>query len=775
MTRFVTFGGQTQFKPGGLTRINANALTPIGLSATGIVHLLGEADGGPPGTEGLVIIDDPALAKQYFRSGPLADAVRVAFTPSGDPRIPGGAFRIIAYKTNGGTKSGVQLPGDEAIVSDTDAGGSTTTVVNLVTGGLVVDSQIGRWALINGEYRRIVDNDAASITLDPPLTVAPTASDVVAILNSQLLLESADWGSHTNQVSVELEPGVGEGFVVTLAFEDTVERSDEIGGTSFLNLKYLGGAQTDTGTVDTASDPTGATIELDVAVAPGVDAWAGQLVRFSNGLQRLISANTAADPSVITFAAGHALSTAEQAAVQGTTAEIINVTSADASIQGGNGEAATLVSTVAPVDDPLNISFSAGMTLRQLVDEINGTTNYEATVPDGVNPDTTLMETFDFGTRATNVDVRFDDAVDPDNNGTFRRDLQVLIDWINEFSDLATATRASTGVNEGAEVPRFTGGVSGTVRDVPVYFTGGTRGTSGNSDFQAGFDALIETRGNFVVPLISQDLENEGYGSTADIESVAAQLLEHVKKARTADKNEMGGFLGYKGDIDAILAQIAAINDTDVQLVPQQMAFLDVDGNLKLMDEWAAGVAAAGMKSGANEVGEPLTFKFIGTSQLEQDSSWSPTNRTDVNRLLAGGCMFAEAIASGVRWVRDLTTHIKDDNIAFIDGNTRDAVRFVAYDLRTFLEDRFTGVKATPATVASIRESAAAQLATYLENNIIVESLDPETQSSVIPGFRRLRVFIEGNVATIRVEIFPVTGIVFQLNDIFLQLPRLAG
>ena len=87
MTRFITFGGQTQFKPGGLTRVNANALTPIGISATGVVQMLGEAEGGPPGTDGVVVIDDPALARDIFRSGPLADAIRVAFDPSGDTRI----------------------------------------------------------------------------------------------------------------------------------------------------------------------------------------------------------------------------------------------------------------------------------------------------------------------------------------------------------------------------------------------------------------------------------------------------------------------------------------------------------------------------------------------------------------------------------------------------------------------------------------------------------------------------------------------------------------
>jgi len=136
--------------------------------------------------------------------------------------------------------------------------------------------------------------------------------------------------------------------------------------------------------------------------------------------------------------------------------------------------------------------------------------------------------------------------------------------------------------------------------------------------------------------------------------------------------------------------------------------------------------------------------------------------------------MFAEeSPTAGFRWVRDITTHVTDDNIALIDAHTRDAVRFIAYDLRKDLEDRFTGEKATPANVASIRERIAAKMSVYLENNIIVRSDDPVSPTGVasIPGFRNLRVSVTGNTAEIKVEIFPVTGIVFQLSEIFLQLP----
>lgn len=784
MARSVTFGGQTQFRPGGLTRINANALTPIGATATGIIHLLGEADGGAPGSAGVVTIDDPALAKETFRSGPLADAIRVAFNATGDTRIPGGAFRVVAYKTNNSTQATTELPGDEANISDTATGTPTTTVIDLTTGGLTVDAHIGQWARFPtigaapGEVRRIVDNTAAQITVAPALSSAPVAAAAVEILDSQMILTTADYGAHTNQVSVELEPGAGEGVVVTLAFEDTVEQSEEIAGEGKLRLKYVGGPIDETGPITTI-DSTGLVVTMTPAGgAPTLDEWAGMLLQFSDGSQREISGNTAATPSVITLIAGHALSTAQQTDLISTTVTVRNVTAATASFTGASGVCTDLTTAVTPTADDLALDFATLdlTTLRDLVEYINGNTNYEAVAPAGVNPDTTLLADFDFGNRNTAVNVRFDDQITPNTAGSFRQDLVTVINWINNFSTLATAVRATGSTDAGSELPEYTGGVSGTTRDVPVYFTGGTRGVSTNTDFQNGFDALIETRGNHVVPLISQDLTNEGNGSTATFASVAAQLNTHVDTAATTGKNEMGGYIGMSGTRTEVIAQAASLNDPDVQLFAQKMTFLDVDGSLTEMDEWATAVAAASMRSGAEEVGEPLTYKAVQTSALTQDASWSPASRTDVNALIAGGVMFAETTPAGViRWVRDLTTHISDDNIAFIDGNTREAVRFIAYDLRTFLEDRFTGLKATPATVASIRESVAAKMAEYLTDNIIVESLDPETQSQLIPGFRNLRVFIVGNTATIRVEIFPVTGIVFQLNDIALQLPTLAA
>lgn len=775
MSRFVTFNGQTLFKPGGLTRVNANALTPIGLSATGILGLIGESDGGAPGAiSGPITIDDPALALETFGTGPLSDAIALAFNPSNDPRMPGGAFSCICYKVNNSTQATTHLPDSTAIDSDTVAS-ATTTAITLTTGGLIIGAEVGRWLKIGTEKRRITANTATVVTVAPGFSVAPTGSTAVTILNDAMILTSIGYGDAQNQLSVEVEAGVDSGtYIVTLDLNGVVNQSPELGGIPWLDLIYVGGAITATGPVTAA---TTSTVTVTLGAAPTLNQFAGMLIQLPDGTQRLLTGNTAATSCVITLTAGYELTTTEAAAIVGQTINVRNVTSAGASIVGANGQATQLTSVVAPVADNLAITFSPGMTLQQLVDYVNANTNYRASVPSGINAQTTLMSSFDFGTRNTTVDVRFDQAISPATKGNFQRNLQAIVDWINTFSTLATAVRASAGIGEGAEAPSLTGGVASVIQDVPVFFVGGTRGTSANSDWQNGFDAMLQVRVDQIAPVIAYDLSQDGLGSTATWASVAAQLSEHVTACAGIEKSERGGYIGGELTFTEFLQQAQLLNNTDVELFAQKWTVLDAGGTSVQQPEWSSAVIAAGMRCGAVEVGDSLTYKFVKASGLSQDPSWSPRSRTQINQLLAGGCMFAEQLPTGgFRWVRDLTTYLIDDNDAFINGDTRDATRFLAYDLRTGLENEFTGLKAKPANVSSIRSFVVTKMQEYLDGNIIVPSLDPETQTTLIAtGYRNLRVFITGNVATIRVEVFVVESIVFQLNDIYLQLPRLSA
>lgn len=864
MARSVTFNGMTMFRPGGLTKVDASALAQITLATNGIIGLIGEADGGVPGE--VVTIDDPALAKGSFKSGPLANAIRVAFDPSNDPRVPGGAFRCLCVKTNQGTQA--QLVMYNKIKADTAAAGSTTTLINLTTGGLTASEMIGNILRIGSEERAITANAVGTITVGTAFSAAPAAGTALTILAPVVTITSRDYGLHTNQIQQEYEPGASSGQAWTTMYNNVAQIGEDIGGKSYLQLEYIGQSarvvqaagnatsgstttivdssasfttgligyfvsitlggvinlrkitgvtpgttlqvvtmsgspateayQVKTGQIRGTPDspaPTAAaggastiTLESTLNVAP--NELVGMIVVITGGAgsgqRRSIASHTSGVSPVLTT--DQPWTTQPDAT---STYELRYATIAKATISGSAGKATSLKTYTAvngAVSATLDKTFTfvTDETLEDLVTAINANTDYKATVPNGINSRTFLVKDFDFDLGALDVDIRNDkDTVatppSPTANvpvpwcNNFRADLWVLITDINEKNQTVTATRASgisTGAGQGR--PEFTGGSIGTAGDTFKYLTGGTRGHSHNSDWQAAFDLLLKQRCNFVVPLIVRDLTDEGYGSDATWASVAAQLAAHVKAANGIEKTERGGVIGYRGTKSNLIAKANAFNNTDVQIVSQKPTCLDVDGNLVEMDEWAAAVLAVGMRGGMPEVGEPLTHKYPKTTEIAQDSSWDPGERTDANQLIQAGVLFTESIkGKGIRWVRDITTHVQDDNLAYMEGSVRDVVRFVSYGLRTTLEDRFTGVKATPANAESIKDTATEYLELCRSQNIIVDSTD--ANGGTVKAFHNLRVKISGDIATIRVEIFPVVGINFQLNEIYLQLPTQAA
>lgn len=66
-------------------------------------------------------------------------------------------------------------------IADTVAVSSTTTVINLTTGGLTVSAHVGSTASINGNRRVITANTANTLTLAAALSVAPTAGQAAQV------------------------------------------------------------------------------------------------------------------------------------------------------------------------------------------------------------------------------------------------------------------------------------------------------------------------------------------------------------------------------------------------------------------------------------------------------------------------------------------------------------------------------------------------------------------------------------------------------------------
>ena len=117
-------------------------------------------------------------------------------------------------------------------------------------------------------------------------------------------------------------------------------------------------------------------------------------------------------------------------------------------------------------------------------------------------------------------------------------------------------------------------------------------------------------------------------------------------------------------------------------------------------------------------------------------------------------------------------TYLFDANLIFTDRNVNYAVNTVSYELRTDLENRFTGLRALPATVGAMREAAVAKLEALRDAGVIVDSFD-EQANHPLYAYRNLAITVRGDVALVRVTVSPVTGINYIEITEVLQLPVL--
>jgi hypothetical protein len=849
MSRFVVHGGIVRYRPGGITRVIAEALNQVTASQNSIVAVLGESDGGPPGAvSGIVSHSDPSRAAREYRSGILVDAIRNAFQSSNDPDVPSGASEVLIWKTNQSTQATGTLPSAPAsfvigsiAANDAEAtGGSGTTLIDTtltgsfaddaligkilvirpftatgeaqvitdyvdatgvitvgsawsvnpaatddywvldaevyaasrVTGGgatvtwtgaaLVADEHIGRWLFIQNSSSaadtylvQITDNTTGAFTVSPSLPTLGTGA-IAQILPNAVDLVSRDYGAHTNSLNLDVDDGVvvSGSTIVETEFEDDTETSPEVGGVPFLKLLYKGGAAAISDTVAVATAST----SLITLVTAGltIDAHIGKQVYFAD----LNEYTTISDNTASTLTLDPPLSAVPAA---GSVVQIRTVTAGVGRIAGSTGVATSLVTTLTGVSgDDLAITFTAGMTLRQLQTAIQANSNYVATIPNGINGDILVAADFDFGPDTT-ISILNSENITDDG---FLQNNMAVVNYFETSSEFISASRSAGGTMDGMYAPM--------ALSTPVYLSGGSRGISSNQDFQDGFDALLLVRANGVVPLIDQNLTNEGYGSTATFASVAAQLGAHVATARGASQDtagERGGYIGVIGNKAAIVARANAFNDTDVQLVAQNPNVLDSTGSLQTYTPRMYAVMAASMRAGVAEVGEPLTHKYIRTNGATQDSSWEPTDTTDSKDLIKAGVLFSETIDGvGTRWVRDLTTHVQDDNLAYTEGSVRDIVRYIAYGLRKIIVDKFTGRKGTPFSAESAKDVAISWLEVQRGDNIIVDSTDLTT-GATIKAYHNIKVTLSGDVLRLNVGFHPAPGINFVLQDLYVQIP----
>ncbi len=161
MASAIVVDGVVIQRPTVVTKIDASALSAVGPSAGRIVALLGTGVGGRPVSanmkpEDLISLVDEPSARKVLRSGDLREGAVIAFTPSVDEEIPGGAQRVIAMKVNQATQSTrTRFTGDVSSLVETseDYGAFTEQISTLHEGGTDPDTR-----QVTATFEDVVEN-----------------------------------------------------------------------------------------------------------------------------------------------------------------------------------------------------------------------------------------------------------------------------------------------------------------------------------------------------------------------------------------------------------------------------------------------------------------------------------------------------------------------------------------------------------------------------------------------------------------------------------------
>lgn len=712
--------------------------------STGIVALVGEVKGGSPynGATPIHRISSPGAVGRTFISGDLVEAANLAFDPSNDPNIPGGAQELRIVKVNPSTQSTLTLLdaslNDSIDLTSKDYGLHTTqvnidvsagtnkgklyTVVYqdtteifddvggdniwsalftqgsnaMTTATIALDNSTG----VTGQWTR------ASTGLDGDLT-APSLAEAARVV-------STDGADTTQTITLYGTDASGNPQTETL----TLDGTNAVIGTATWEAGGLLGCIMDAtaaGTVTVTNTPTVATVVFTLTTGQTTKG----VLEIDNGAVQageVLSVTSSGVPGgtrdilIFGFAAqtaiGEKIEVSAATTVNGVTATWTDVT---VLVLGAGDAAITWTLTGTPfLLDPVSYP-----TVKNVADRITDTAGWTGTVLGvaGQSTGNLLIANLDEQTATSAIGA----AVN------FTGDLAFAIDTLNT-SSLVTAAKAT-----GASAPP-----DNTAS--PLYLSGGVEGTTQFSDWQAALDVLRDELVSTVVVLTSDA-------------SVHAAAVTHCNYMAGAGRKERDMVVGTAAGVNKAAAQSAAValNTRHARLLFQEIQRYNSEGEKEWFPPYMYAAAVAGAQAGS-AIAESLTFKYFKALATRQDSTI--VLQDDANELIQSGLWFLEEVPNtGFRNIRNITTHLIDNNLAYIEASVNEAVNYATYNLRTALEVA-VGRKGFQATVNQTLAVAISMLAQLVD-------------AEVITNWRNLAITLTGDVFEVDVEIAAVTPVNF--------------
>jgi len=332
-----------------------------------------------------------------------------------------------------------------------------------------------------------------------------------------------------------------------------------------------------------------------------------------------------------------------------------------------------------------------------------------------------------------------------------------VVSFTSKFGFGITTATAKTGTVAFGATATATPGVGARVAPtdmgVPVFFSGGSEGTASQDDWDYAFTLLRRLRVNTIVPMTGDPL-------------IHAQLEAHCQYMSTLGKSERDGLVGLQSTSagvpqfetlsgfpilpgkNDIKQQIIDLNSRHLRACAQNIDRFNSAGDRETFPPWYQAVIGAGMQAGA-PLAEPLTFKYANVLRVEQDTvnkSWNPDDDSD--EMIQSGLWFMKNVpGTGRRVVRNTTTYLISNNLAFTEASVNQAVNFVSYELRREME-KVVGKKGNAASLKLAQGLAQAKLNGFIDVGVLV-------------SWRALSLELKFDILEISVEVAPVLPINF--------------
>lgn len=397
----------------------------------------------------------------------------------------------------------------------------------------------------------------------------------------------------------------------------------------------------------------------------------------------------------------------------------------------------------------ITFNFADYPLIGNLVDAINDLSGWTASSPSSVRtePSDSLDEIAATG------------AMSDIASGTpcrVKRDAQAIADFMASSALVEISSQAGLGLPDA---------------EGRSNLTGGTRGATASSDFDAGLSAALAKDLNCILVCISQDASDDitagltDPSSTYDIETVHAMLDTHLRlRGSIKNRKEAQGVVGYRKQAKKdCFEQAAKLGSELVQLCMEDTLVVDSANALNWKQPHIMGAMVAGMRMGS-EIGEPLTHKFLNCQGMGHyvnastgavQGDYDP--QVDYDDAIDAGVTSSEPAAGSFRLMLDNTTYGADENFVFNRGSVVEAAQYIAKTIRADAEAAFVGRKNSVVTASSIKNRIRAKLVELFNGKITSPSEDAP-QGFVEDTFI---VTVVGNTAEVQVEVKPVQGLDF--------------